>query len=333
MENTISNDEPIVISPPAVFGRFPSATAATPSSISMPEPEPIIESQEPVNLEANSSQEIDESSFRFSEAVRVPKNPDIEYSLAGRDSKHTSVSPPSLCYFYPFDEFSVGLVTGYHQSKFSRAAKESKTVHMVDAIQTLLPNTVNIRKFTIPDFYWLLYYIRLTQYTKSNLTHVGVCLDEKHHARIRSGELKESTLKTVDTLTTTSLSETEFDPRVLDIIPYSDWKRIDDLGLRFCPGTVEDLLYVEDKLIGLPNYEEIEFLCDLASCIQPKSGDVSLADRIRIVEQMVPDDLEIITLYKELTVSYGVEETYRFKCKECGAVNESVISITASSFL
>lgn len=253
------------------------------------------------------------------------------------DPKYLHADLPSNFYFYDFDTLGVGPVLGFHQAKFSRAAKEKRTRYMVDAVSTLLPEGISAWDLTIPDFYWLLYWIRMTYYTKVQLIHTAVCSNPKHIHRIQQGELPKESLVSVHTLSKSILSEEVFDPKPLEaFIETADLSFLDNSPFTLAPSCITDIVDIEENLLSHENYPEIEYLVDYAGYLQNKDPGIprlSMQQRCEFVETLTAEDLYTIEQFRTLVSAYGVEESIRFTCPECRAESETKISISAHSFL
>ena len=269
------------------------------------------------------------------EASVAPGSPEpsLPASEASKDPAATTVFLPSRFEFYPFKSISVLPVGGFHQAKFSRAAKEKLTRHVVEAVSTLLPEGIDAADLTVPDFYFILYWLRLNCYTRAQLVHKGVCRDHKHVAQVREGKKPADSLVNLVTVTKTSLKQEELPHDYL-----GDWQPEPSLLEKadYYPCTMRDVISLEEDFDDLPpeSMDELEYLADLASFIRIKGNpEATLRERIQLLEKANPDELESIALYRQAVSNYGVEEFIKFKCKECGAETETAISISAHSFL
>lgn len=244
---------------------------------------------------------------------------------------------PSNFYFYDFQTLSVGPVLGFHQAKFSRAAKEKRTRYMVDAISTLLPEDISAWELTIPDFYWLLYWIRMTYYTKVQLVHTAVCTNPVHIKKIQRGELPKESLMSVHTLSKSILNENVFQQQPLEeFLETANLEFLENSPFTLAPSCIADIVDIEENLLDHENYPEIEYLVDYAGYLQNRDSStpkMSMQERCKFVETLTTEDLSTIEQFRALVSAYGVEESIRFTCPECRAESETKISISAHSFL
>jgi hypothetical protein len=251
------------------------------------------------------------------------------------DPARFAVDLPSLFHFYDFKSLSSGNVSGVHQAKFFRAAKESRTRHLVDAISTLLDPGVSAWDLSIQDFNWLLYWLRLNCFTKVPLMHQGVCTNKEHLRKVASKELPEQSLLSIHHINNTKLKETVFDSGVLDVfLANTDFNFLDNSPYKLHVACIADLVALEEDFLSMPNFAEIEYLADFASLLSNKEGTrSSLRTRIEFVEQLTPDALNSLSEYRDLVSTYGVVESVKFVCPECRAETETAVSISAHSFL
>lgn len=286
---------------------------------------------------------ISRSSTKVPEAMQ-PKPTPVDHTSTGGDApivssnetksdpSATSLQLPSNFLFYPFKSISVTPLKGYHQAKFARAAREKLTRHIVEAVTTLLPDGVDAMDLTVPDFYYLLYWLRLNYYTKAQLVHRGVCKDHKHLAEVRDSKKPLESLTTIITIGKTSLKESYLEAgfdREFELNP-----ELAENGLSLHPLCMRDVVDLEENLSDVPDYVELEYLADLASFLRIDGKPLSsLKERIQLAEGLSPDALECVAEYRDLVSNYGVIEILKFNCQECGAENETAVSISAHSFL
>jgi len=254
-----------------------------------------------------------------------------------KDPTAITVYLPSRYEFYNFSSISLKPLKGYHQAKFHRAAKEKTDRHVADAITSLLPKGILAEELTIPDFYYILYWLRLNSYTKTNLVHKGVCTNPEHVMKVRAGESSRDTLYTVSIISKSWLKEVQLDEKYLDGF---DQELIQltaallPLGYTLTAPRIFDSIELDEEYKDVENFEEISYLADRASCIKRTDGVRStLRERIQVVEEL---DINIHDMLEEWRLRcslYGVQESIRFTCKECGADVENPVSISAHSFL
>ena len=298
---------------------FPSRHPAAPAARLIDET-PTHQHEQPWNLPA---------------AARVPNAPKPDAQV---DPSLTAVDLPSQFLFYPFKSLSVKPIRGVHQAKFARAAREQANRHMADAISTLLSDGVSSYDLTLPDYYWLLYFLRLTFYPKSQLIHKSVCTDPQHVLDVSNGVRPKESLINVTNVARTTIKDT-----VLNL--EEAMKGFDEDGvlrtelqdvyhLELYPSTVRDMVELELMYRPDPDFAEVEFLADVATFVRGRGGaQLPLKDRIDIVSNFPPHLMDLVEDYRGRITNYGAEETIKVKCMECGADIVTTVSISAHSFL
>jgi hypothetical protein len=272
--------------------------------------------------------------FTVEDAASVP----IKATEVQRDPSAMSVELPSNFFFYDFKELAVKPLKGYHQAKFSRSAKEKSHKHMVEAISTVLTDGISAYDLTIPDFYWVLYYLRLSCYTKSPMIHRTVCTNPEHVLDVAAGRKTKDSLITLSTITKTMLQDITFNPE-------KEFEGFDQTaadaffekhGLKLHPVLVRDMvemgtLYSDDGDEGEDS--EMEYCAEFAGLLKSPDKHLTLADRISIVKTLDIDEIELIKDYSRRVSAYGVKETIKAHCGDCSAEVNTVVSISAHSFL
>ncbi len=267
--------------------------------------------------------------------ARMPAQPKPDAQV---DPSLTAVDLPSQFIFYPFKALSVKPIRGVHQAKFVRSSREQANRHMADAISTLLSDGVSSYDLTLPDYYWLLYFLRLTFYPKSQLIHKSVCTNPQHVLDVSNGVRPKESLINVTNVARTTIKDT--------VLNYEEaMKGFDEDGalrtelqdvynLELYPSTVRDMVELELMHSPDPDFAEVEFLADVATFVRGRNGaQLPLKDRIEMVGNFPPHLMELIEDYRERITNYGAEETIKVKCMECGADIVTQVSISAHSFL
>lgn len=253
---------------------------------------------------------------------------------------------PSRCEFYPeVKDVFVRPMKGFHQSKFYRAAHEKSDRHVANAITTLLSQDIGLTKaldasmLTIPDFFFIMYWIRLNSYTKTPLVHRGVCNNRDHLEEVASGKREKESLVSIVHLKQTMLEQTELPEDYLE--GFEDelqflMERLSPLGLTLTAPRMYDIIELHDDLLPehKENEEEIRYMADRAACVMKEDGSpISLKERIDILSQEDVDVLDLLDEWRLRVSTYGIKESVKFKCDGCGAEVENAVLISAHSFL
>lgn len=264
----------------------------------------------------------------------VPGTP-RQLVAAETDPNMISVELPSGFYFYPFKELSVAPIRIKHQAKFARANRERSTRITVECITSLLGDGISAMDLTIPDFYWLLYWLRLNNYSKSPLTHRAQCTDPQHVLDVAEGRKDRASLFTISIVNQTNLKEKFLDQdAVSKFLATADVEEFESAGYVLSSPRMRDTVEVEEKWVNRDDFDELEYVADAAACLMARDGThVSLEDRVAFLNELSPDAMATLTKFRGLVQNYGVEESLTTKCKDCNAVIETEISITAFDFL
>ena len=256
-------------------------------------------------------------------------------SQVDSDPDFVSVELPSKFRFYEFKEVSLRGIRVKHQAKFARSANEESTRLSVEAVSSLMGDNVSAMDLTIPDFFWVLYWLRLNNFSKTPMSHRAVCSNPQHVRDVAEGKKDKETLVTVDIIHRTRMEELDLDVvKLEELLRSPDLQELQDKGYQLTAPTMRDSIELEENYSEEPNYKEIEFIAEAAACITPIEGGLqTLEQRMKVIEELMPDTMKVIGAFRELTEEYGVQESVSTKCKECGAVVKTKVSITAYDFL
>ncbi len=262
------------------------------------------------------------------------------------EAEAISVELPSRFAFYGFKDLYVKPLRGLHLAKLSRAKEEQSTLHMVEAVSSVLSTSTGDRNLgfhlTVPDFYFVLYWLRLNSFTKSVFIHESVCADENHIKRIGAGELAADTLRQGEIINKSSLKTL-----MLDGIPNLANYPVDYPGITLRPCTMQDAIEMTEDpgfhmeefrfsaQIGVYLYGTVQVdPRDLKTMALHPSGfrPMTLHERIKIVGDMSADDIQSVKAYEKALSSYGTEEKIRVTCKACGVSKIDTIHLDAHSF-
>ncbi len=248
------------------------------------------------------------------------------------EEEGTSVDLPSRFAFYPFKDLYVYTLRGKHLRKLARAHKENSLLQTAEVVSSVLCTTDPAYQgralafdLTIPDFYWVLYYLRQNSFTKSSFTHRTRCTNPAHHKLVEDGKAPVESLVIEEIVQKSTLKN-----NVLEKLPETDMSSLERDGIPYRPATIRDLVLIMDH----PDFEkgDPEFLwaSEVASYI---GGGLSIQERIEIVDDLSPDQINAIKSYEEEVSHYGIDEEVVVHCKGCGASMKDRVSIDASTFL
>lgn len=266
---------------------------------------------------------------------------------AQRDAGMCTVWLPSNGYFYDFAALSVSTrVKGLHQAKFNKANKENNIRYTVEAVTSLLGDGVDAANLTLEDFFFVMYWIRLVAYTKSQYAHKVRCVSQKHTDMIEAGQVEASTRVSSHFITNTDLTESYLDPSKIEELTFP---HLEAEGVKIRPTLMSDVIAFSEEITqrfskvdpdtgGVTfdaEYEEMAYLGDLASYILSYMGEgnLTLGQRMTVAGDLSLEAIEEIRAFAAATSGYGVREVIRVSCPTCQEPIESEVSISAQAFL
>lgn len=269
----------------------------------------------------------------------VPSKPvEVQKPSVETDPDFHSLSLPSNFIFYDFTSLSAGNVRGRHQAKFSAAAKNSSTRMVVETISSLLGDNISAAQLTIPDFYFVMYQLRLNCMGSVPLMVRTNCSNPDHVLAVADGKKDRKTLTSEMLVNKSTLKETYLEQSEVDeFLSRPEVLELKELGLELDAPRMADSIELEENWFDKPGYDEVEFLADLAGsikgCPDIHPTPLTFNKRVDIVGNLSPKHIAVLRSWQSITQSYGVEETVTTTCKECGADIETEVSVSAHSFL
>ena len=252
------------------------------------------------------------------------------------EEEAVAVDLPSNYAFYDFKALYVKPFKGRHMAKLSRAREEGSTLFTVEAVSAVLSTPEGHQhlafKLTVPDFYYMLYWLRLNSFTKTSFIHNSTCTNPVHVEQVSKGEVAADTLKHSEIITRATLKETK-----LLTIP-----NIEDFALDY-PGVVVKVCTMQDALEMTedPDFvdEEFRYAAEVACYLDMNvdNGDgtyrkANLKERIEVVNDMSPDDINIVKAYERAISDYGIVESVEVTCRHCKDRRIDPIVLQAHSF-
>ena len=243
------------------------------------------------------------------------------------EAEALSIELPSRFAMYEFKDLFASPIRAYHMAKMARAHSEKSLRLMAECVSSMLhtsderfENVSLAHQLTLPDFYYVLYFQRLTNYNKTRYLHTEQCSNPEHIAMVKEGKLKKESLKITELITSSMLKTT-----MLDQMPVIDEELMD--GIRVRPATVQDSIdWLEDERFA---NEEFQFLGQIACYLEGET----FSQKIDLASSLTPDQVQAVMDYEKALFGYGVEETITIRCKECGASMKTPVNIDASAFL
>jgi regulator of RNase E activity RraB len=254
-----------------------------------------------------------------------------------KDAKMESIGLPSGFRYYSFKVLYVRKLVVADLLKIYDARVRKNFRHFVEAISNTLHN-VSAFDLTFEDFWYVLYWHRLNSYRKSPFVLEWQCTETKHLDAIIAGEKKPESVFQSEILNKSKL--TVNDLKVDQVLPLEE-EFFSEYGIRLTPIYMHSYIEAmeedekEEESVKADNPARdasISHLNRYASQISPIHGE-TIADRRRFLEDYPdPEVLQSMEQYID-ALEYGVVETFKVKCKECGAEVEVANSIDALTFL
>lgn len=244
----------------------------------------------------------------------------------------TSADLPSKFAFYDFTDLFIGKFKTRHYGKLHESHITHSLELLIECVSDILSTSLPSYSdkplgfyLTIPDFYWVLYYLRLNQ-TKVALTHNTVCDNPAHREMVQQEKLPKESLKI-----TQAVTRSQIHTRVLAAAP--DMSQFEFENFTLAPARMLDVV----ESMQFPEYTndaDFRYLCRVASMIRPKDQpDAPMEVRLALVEDLEFEDLRRIGHYEQMVTSYGPDEFINVTCKECGHQRKTKITLDARSFL
>jgi hypothetical protein len=273
--------------------------------------------------------------------VTTPQPMYVENEMPGftaptADAEYSSLALPSRFAYYGFKDLYVKPFIITHIGKLQRAHNEKSLLPIVEAMSTVIYTTDERYRgmplafeLSLPDFFFVLYWLRLNSFTKSNYVHTTVCQNEKHVLDVEGGRLSPESLKISEVIRRTDMKVKE-----LETIPDPQLYQLSAPNLVVRPPLMRDVIEMaEDPRMRRPNERhEFGFYARLASHFQHNSVYMTLGQRVDLIKQGDLDDMSVLMEFEKAIHGYGVEEKIRVQCKTCGAFRDSKLVIAAHSF-
>lgn len=246
------------------------------------------------------------------------------------DPEGISIDLPSRFFYYEFKDLYVKPLRVSHMAKIAKAHEQSSLQIMAEAISSLLSTSSSDAKdlafkLTMADFNFVLYWLRLNSFSKPQIRVESKCMNEDHIKKVESGEMDEKSL-----LITTIYKESMMQTNYLESAPDPEKYHIEKDGTRIDlrPETIMDVLQFLDN----PKWDDAEFQYQ-ARIASVLNLDTDLETKIKIINDIDPDQALLALEFADLVDTYGIVETVKTNCIGCGASGLVKITVDAPSFL
>lgn len=286
------------------------------------------------------------------------------FTQAIADAESMSLALPSRFAFYGFKDFYARPLLAKHIAKLQKAHREQSLLPVVEAVSSVCFTTDEryagvplAFDLTLPDFFFVLYWLRLNSFTKSNYIHTTKCDNKEHVERVEYTLNMDRIIKAFNEQKITEeefqrmqrealpkesldisqlITQTDMKVNELETVPDPDiFHFSDSSAIIMRPPTMRDVLELAEapQMRNPETRAEFAFLASLASHIQHRELQLSLEQRVDIIGNATGDQMQLVKDFEKALKGYGVEEKIRVQCKECGAARETKLSVAAHSFL
>jgi hypothetical protein len=185
-------------------------------------------------------------------------------------------------------------------------------------------------ELTLPDFNFVMYWLKQNSYTKSSFVHKTKCINPEHNHKVRIGELPPESLEIGEVIRKGQLTTIE-----LDQMPDPEYFKFnDDVPFYLTPPTMRTAIeFAESPKMNSAAHEEFEFLAQLGSFVQHKDVYWTVDQRAAAMEEADGDEVVLIKEFEAALDGYGVQEKINVTCKVCGASRTTKVVLDAHSFL
>jgi hypothetical protein len=253
-------------------------------------------------------------------------------------SGYASIGLPSQFRFYTFKALSLRTLKASDQAKLYQAATQNNLRYTVEAISATLGNGISAFDLTPQDFYYLMYWQRVNSTLKNPMIVTASCTNAQHNEDVFLGKWDEALKKRIPLDEKTlemrvTVNKTTLETKDLAYVPETDfkWESIEHLDLHV--ETMRDIVDAAENLSDIENLSETEWLAGYAAFLNRRDADDTLMKRMERIQDLTMDQVSDLDEYIKATTSYGVSESTKVKCMECGASNEVVIPFDAHTFL
>jgi hypothetical protein len=265
------------------------------------------------------------------------KNAMPGFDNAIADGESLSLALPSRFAYYGFSDCYVQPLRARHLAKLQKAHREQSLLPIVEAVSAVMFTTEPAYAgralafdLSLPDFYMVLYWLRMNSFTKSNYIHRTRCNNPVHIAQVDNKEVDAETLQIQQVITKTQLEVVE-----LEKIPDPEVYHFSDTSaLIFRPPTMRDVVEFSEapELQDEDQREEFTFLAQLATHIQHRDLELTLAQRVEIIKDATADQVELIQAFERELGDFGVLDKVEVQCKHCGHTQKTKLNVAAHSF-
>lgn len=248
-----------------------------------------------------------------------------------------SVDLPSKFYYYDFKDLYILPMRIPHLAKISKAHATGDLQTQVEAISSLLFTSSGDSKdlafkLTMADYQAVLYWLRMTSFSKHQMRVDSFCQDATHNREVSNGTKPQDSLKI-----STVVYKTDLKFNNMETAPDTDYYSItvDDVVIPFVPETLADTI----QFLAHPQWTDDEFqyksrIAAVLSLDKSTGKTWTWDQRIQFVDKFMDPDMAIRALeFADFADSYGVVETIETKCTGCGSKGVATLTCDPLTFL
>ena len=223
-----------------------------------------------------------------------------------------------------------------HLAKLAKANDTGSMQMIAEAVSSVISapgySSKNLAsELTLADFNAVLYWLRLNSFSKKQMAVTSYCENPAHRDKVKSGEMKEESLKIRTVYTNSDMKHTDLE-NVPD--PEKFFLVLNDQRIELKPETVQDLI----ELMDHPdlNDEEFQYKARIAAVLDVKNSagqQINIGEKVKLVERLDADQAFTAMEFANMLDDYGVKESINTKCMECGASGTVQIVVDAPTFL
>lgn len=257
------------------------------------------------------------------------------------EAEAISIDLPSKFHYYDFKDLYVKPLRIPQLAKIAKSHETGSLQTQAEAISSLLSTSSGddkdlAFKLTMADYQAVLYWLRLTSFSKPQMRITSRCEDEKHNDDVRAGIKDVKTLEIHTTFTKSDLTTKDLehapDPAVYQItVDEEEGSTV----VRFRPETLADTIEFLDHKDWLD--EEFQYKSRIAAVLglEEATGKKWTWDqRIQFVDQVLTPDQALLALeFADMLDEYGVIESVETKCMGCGSKGVAKVTCDPLSFL
>lgn len=253
------------------------------------------------------------------------------------DAQAISIDLPSKFHYYDFKDLYVKPLRVPQLAKISKAHETGDLQKQVEAVSSLLSTSSGDSKdlglkLCMADYQAVLYFLRMTSFSKPQMRVTSYCTDEQHRKDVLAKLKPESSLELQ-----TVVFKSDMRTLYLDAAPDPDHYSVtvDGIKIPFGPETLADTIQFlsHEKWTD----EEFQYKSRIAAILKldQATGRVWTWDqRIQFVDEYLDPDSAVKALeFGSMMDDFGVVETVETQCKGCGSKGVATLTCDPLTFL